>query len=176
MDARFEAFSILAGALLAAGEVLRRRSLLPAVVARTLRAAGTLTAVAGLTLEVRDVFEKALALTRLEVQSAAIVERLTQLAGGEALAISGVWICASLVLVALGVRYRIRDLRLMAIGLFDLTILKAFFVDLGATETPYRIAGFIGLGLVLLAVSYLYQRLERGYFSAAAASPEGLPA
>ncbi len=134
------------------------------------------TVVAAATLDVRDAFERTIATLRLEEQSAAVIERLTQFAGGEQLAISAVWILASLLLVALGVRFRVRDLRLMAIGLFDVTILKAFFVDLSATETPYRIAGFIGLGLVLLAVSYVYQRLERGFFAPSPASADGVPA
>jgi uncharacterized membrane protein len=161
-NARFAGFAVTALALVAGGELLRRGSLLPGGVARALRAAGALSAVAAATLEVRDFFERALASARLEPQTAEVLARLSHLAGAEQLAFSGVWIAASLVLVGLGIALKIRDLRVMAIGLFDLTILKAFFVDLGSMETLYRIAAFIGLGLVLLAVSYIYQRLERG--------------
>lgn len=174
-NARFEGFAIIALALLGGGEMLRRRSLLPAV-PRVLRAAGTLAAVGAVTLDVRDWFERALALARLEPQTAAVIQRLTHLASGEQLAISAAWILASLILITLGVRLRVRDLRLLAIGLFDLTILKAFFVDFDSVETLYRIAIFIGLGLVLLGVSYVYQRLERGFFSVTPRSEEALPA
>jgi uncharacterized membrane protein len=141
-----------------------------------LRAAGSLVAVAAVTLDVRDWFELALANGRLEVQTPAVIERLAHLASAEQLAISAVWILASLILITLGVKLRIGDLRLMAIGLFDLTILKAFVVDFGSMETLYRIGAFIGLGLVLLGVSYMYQRLERGFFSVTPRHEDPVPA
>ena len=43
-------------------------------------------------------------------------------------------------------------------ALFGLTVLKVFLVDLSSLGGIYRILGFIGVGLVLLAVSFLYQR------------------
>ncbi|MBM3708774.1 MAG: DUF2339 domain-containing protein, partial [Actinobacteria bacterium] len=46
----------------------------------------------------------------------------------------------------------------VAIGLFYLTILKVFLYDLASLDTLYRIFSFVGLGLILLATSYLYQR------------------
>ena len=49
-------------------------------------------------------------------------------------------------------------LRYVAMGLFGLTVLKVFLVDLWSLGGLYRILGFIGVGLVLLAVSFLYQR------------------
>jgi len=50
------------------------------------------------------------------------------------------------------------ELRLQAIALFGIAILKIFIYDLSFLETLYRIFSFVGLGVVLLAVSYLYQR------------------
>jgi uncharacterized membrane protein len=44
--------------------------------------------------------------------------------------------------------------------LFGITILKIFVYDLSFLETTYRIGSFIGLGLILLAVSYVYQRYK----------------
>jgi uncharacterized membrane protein len=175
-NVRFESLVIIALSMLAGAELLRRRSLLPDAVARMLRAAGSLVAVAAVTLDVRDWFELALANGRLEVQTPAVIERLAHLASAEQLAISAVWILASLILITLGVKLRIGDLRLMAIGLFDLTILKAFVVDFGSMETLYRIGAFIGLGLVLLGVSYMYQRLERGFFSVTPRHEDPVPA
>jgi uncharacterized membrane protein len=165
LNERFAAFALVATALLGAGECYRRRSLLPAYVGRTVRALGVLAGVAGLSLDLADFFARLIALTRNEIpQSPDVLARLAQLTNGEQLAISGLWILSSLLLIALGVRLRVRDLRLMAIGLFDLTILKAFFVDLGSLDGLYRILSFIGLGLTLLLVSAIYQRLERGFF------------
>ena len=50
--------------------------------------------------------------------------------------------------------------RYAALGLFGLTIVKVFVVDLSTISTLYRIVSFLILGLVLLAVSFLYQRLR----------------
>ena len=46
-------------------------------------------------------------------------------------------------------------------ALFGLTVLKVFLVDLSSLGGIYRILGFMGVGLVLLAVSFLYQRARR---------------
>jgi uncharacterized membrane protein len=53
-----------------------------------------------------------------------------------------------------GVRYG-------ALGLLGLVLVKVFLVDLEAVDTGYRIMSFLVLGLVLLGVSYLYQRARR---------------
>jgi len=45
--------------------------------------------------------------------------------------------------------------------LFGVTVLKVFLVDLSALGGIYRILGFIGVGLVLLAVSFIYQRTRK---------------
>ncbi len=48
--------------------------------------------------------------------------------------------------------------RYAALGLFGLTVIKVFAVDLGAVKTAYRILSFLVLGIVLLLVSLAYQR------------------
>ncbi len=42
-----------------------------------------------------------------------------------------------------------------------MTVLKVFLVDLSALGGIYRILGFIGVGIVLLGVSFVYQRARR---------------
>ena len=42
--------------------------------------------------------------------------------------------------------------------LFGVTTLKVFLADLAYLSGAYRIASSVALGLVLLAVSFLYQR------------------
>ena len=51
--------------------------------------------------------------------------------------------------------------RYAALGLFGLTIGKVFLADLATISTLYRIVSFLILGLVLLGVSFLYQRTRR---------------
>ena len=77
------------------------------------------------------------------------------------LTLSLVWaIYAGLVVVA-GFITRFKPLRLLGIGLLLLTVLKVFLVDVGALDQGYRIAAFVVLGVLLLAVSLLYQRSRR---------------
>lgn len=51
--------------------------------------------------------------------------------------------------------------RYAALGLFGLTVIKVFAVDLGAVTTAYRILSFLVLGVVLLLVSLVYQKSRR---------------
>ncbi len=58
----------------------------------------------------------------------------------------------------LGIWKRARVVRIEAIVLFGVSILKIFIYDLSFLDTLYRTFSFVGLGVILLAVSYLYQR------------------
>ncbi len=51
--------------------------------------------------------------------------------------------------------------RYASLGLFGLTVIKVFAVDLGAVTTAYRILSFLVLGVVLLLVSLVYQKSRR---------------
>ena len=74
------------------------------------------------------------------------------------LAISGLWGLYSIILVSIGIIRRFRSIRIMAILLFAATILKVFLSDLQQMEKIYRIVASIGLGVLLLAVSMMYQK------------------
>jgi len=74
------------------------------------------------------------------------------------LSISALWGFYSIVLVTVGILRRLQPVRLLAILLFAATILKVFLVDLSEMEKIYRIIASIGLGVILLAVSMMYQR------------------
>ena len=161
-NGRLLATAVLPACAILVSESFRRRSLMPREIGRALRLAAAAGVVVGVTLQVRDSFELARAISMLDQSTAAAQDYAFRLGNLEQVAISLVWIAASLVLIGLGIGFRIRDLRLMAIALFDLTILKAFFYDLGGLDGLYRVGALIGLGLVLLLVSYIYQRVERG--------------
>jgi len=55
-------------------------------------------------------------------------------------------------------RVRLRPLRVMAIILFGSTIVKIFIFDLSFLDTVSRFISCVAPGLIVLAVSYLYQR------------------
>jgi uncharacterized membrane protein len=68
------------------------------------------------------------------------------------------WALYSMLLVAIGIARRYQLIRLLAIILFGLTILKVFLLDLSELEKIYRIISFIGLGIILLTASFMYQK------------------
>ena len=74
------------------------------------------------------------------------------------LALSLLWAFYALGAMALGLRFGSAPLRLGAIGLFGLTVVKVLVVDLADVDTLYRILSFMVLGGVLLVASFLYAR------------------
>jgi len=77
------------------------------------------------------------------------------------LALSFIWTLCASAFLAVGMWRSFAPIRYLAMGLFGITVLKVFLVDLSALGGIYRILGFIGVGLVLLAVSFVYQRARR---------------
>ena len=72
--------------------------------------------------------------------------------------LSASWVLYAAVLVVLGMRRKYAPIRYFAIVLFGIALLKVFLVDLETLGGVYRIAGFVVVGLILLVVSFLYQR------------------
>ena len=87
---------------------------------------------------------------------------------------SAAWLVYSLVLFAAGVIRSAPAARYAAIFLFGLSILKIFLRDLSFLDTPYRIVSFLVLGLILLLVSYIYQRYRVFIFGTTEASPQSM--
>ena len=58
-----------------------------------------------------------------------------------------------------GMRYKLKTLRVSSLVLFLITIIKLFLWDLKDNQTG-KVYAFIMLGVVLLAVSFLYQKLK----------------
>jgi uncharacterized membrane protein len=70
------------------------------------------------------------------------------------------WGAEGIGLLALGLPLRERVMRLSGLALLFLCILKLFMYDLSALEALARILSFVGLGLVLLGVSWAYTRYQ----------------
>jgi uncharacterized membrane protein len=77
------------------------------------------------------------------------------------LTVSLLWTGYAAFLVLLGVRLSSPLLRWQALVLFAFTSLKVFFADLSNLSGFYRIISSIALGVVLLVISFLYQRRLR---------------
>lgn len=74
------------------------------------------------------------------------------------LAVSGVWLFGAALVMTLGRWQDIPALRAAAIVYLGCTVVKVFVFDLMFLDTLYRIAAFLGLSAILIAVSYLYYR------------------
>lgn len=68
------------------------------------------------------------------------------------------WLLYGGLIMVLAVWRQIPQLRHAAAGIVLLVVLKVFLVDASGLTGLYRVASFLGLGLVLLALGYLYQR------------------
>ena len=80
------------------------------------------------------------------------------------------WAAYATALILVGLRRRYAPVRIFAIVVLALTIVKVFAVDLSHLQRVYRVVSVIGLGIMLLATSYLYQRTRN---AAAADPPQG---
>lgn len=81
------------------------------------------------------------------------------------LSFSTAWIIYAILLFAIGLWRKFPILRWIAIGLFGVSIFKIFLYDLAFLDTLYRIFLFIGLGVILLLISYIYQRYKHLFTS-----------
>jgi uncharacterized membrane protein len=72
---------------------------------------------------------------------------------------SAVWLVFAVMLVLIGIGLRSQPVRLCSAAVLIVTVLKVFFYDLGNLTGIWRAFSFIGLGIVLVGVGYLYQRL-----------------
>ncbi len=77
------------------------------------------------------------------------------------LMLSFVWTLCAAAFIGVGLRRNYPPIRYLAIVLFGITVVKVFLVDLSVLGGIYRILGFMGVGLALLAVSFLYQRSKK---------------
>jgi len=80
------------------------------------------------------------------------------------LSLSVLWALYASLLTGVGIYKRLRGARVLGILLLGATVLKVFLVDLSSLQTFYRIISFIVLGLLLLAVSYGYNRFKHFIF------------
>jgi uncharacterized membrane protein len=111
-----------------------------------------------ITGETWDYFAHGIYRLALVAGSVNITEEMSRLQNLRQLLLSAVWLVYSIVLMGLGIWKRARIVRIEAIVLFGVSILKIFIYDLSFLDTLYRVFSFVGLGVILLAVSYLYQR------------------
>lgn len=71
------------------------------------------------------------------------------------------WGLTSFLLIAIGLKWKLKHLRIISLTLFLITLVKLFTVDIRGISEGGKIAAFISLGVLLLIVSFMYQRLKK---------------
>jgi uncharacterized membrane protein len=77
------------------------------------------------------------------------------------LTVSAWWLVFAAALVTLGLRRRLRAVRLAGLGVAALAVLKVLVYDLASLDALYRVGSVFILGLVSLLLAYLYHRQAR---------------
>jgi predicted membrane protein DUF2339 len=70
------------------------------------------------------------------------------------------WAAYATLLVVVGLMKRYAPIRYFAMTVFVMTIVKVFAIDLAELDRIYRVLSVVGLGVMLLTSSYLYQRFH----------------
>jgi len=69
------------------------------------------------------------------------------------------WLAFGVVLLVTGLVFASQRARLASAVVIGLTVLKAFLIDMSNLTGVYRALSFMGLGLVLVIIGWLYQRI-----------------
>lgn len=107
-------------------------------------------------------------LWRISAESVGYFSALERIAGepgsrrlASLMTLSFLWAGYAAAAIGAGFATRFAPLRYLGMTVLAVLIAKVFLLDIGALERGYRIASFVGVGLLLLAVSVLYQRERR---------------
>jgi len=130
-------------ALLLSYAVAGRR---PASYANTIAAGALVLALTYVTFEIRRLYHGPV-LTRGETT------------GLEQYTYSIAWLAFGVVLLGIGILFNSQRARLASAAVIALTIMKAFLIDMSTLTGVYRALSFMCLGLVLVAIGWLYQRI-----------------
>jgi uncharacterized membrane protein len=79
--------------------------------------------------------------------------------GAEQYSYSIAWLTFGVALLGIGIFFNSQRARLASAVVIALTILKAFLIDMSTLTGVYRALSFMCLGLVLVAIGWLYQRI-----------------
>ena len=102
--------------------------------------------------------------------SIAAIEAINQITSYNNLEISNkvvttiLWSLCAFVQMWLGMRFKYKTLRVISLSLLGLVLCKLFLYDLINVSQGAKIIAFVVLGVVLLVLSFLYQKLKKILF------------
>ncbi|OLE32714.1 MAG: hypothetical protein AUG47_05890 [Alphaproteobacteria bacterium 13_1_20CM_3_64_12] len=114
--------------------------------ANTIAAGALVLALAYLTFEIRRLYHGPI-LTRGATT------------GAEQYTYSIAWLAFGVALLGIGILFNSQRARLASAAVIALTVLKAFLIDMSTLTGVYRALSFMCLGLVLVTIGWLYQRI-----------------
>ena len=118
----------------------------PAAYANTLAAGALILALTYVTAEIRRLYHGPIMV-------------VGPTSGAEQYTYSIAWLAFGVILLGIGILANSQRARLASAAVIALTILKAFVIDMSALTGVYRALSFMCLGLVLVAIGWLYQRI-----------------
>ena len=71
------------------------------------------------------------------------------------------WGLCSFLVMYIGMAKKIKTYRIISLVVFSITLLKLFIVDVTRMSEGGKIAAFISLGVLLLIISFMYQKLKK---------------
>jgi uncharacterized membrane protein len=75
-----------------------------------------------------------------------------------------IWGLFSVILMVIGMKKEIKMLRIISLSVFFFILLKLFIIDIRQISPGGKVAAFISLGVLLLFVSFMYQKLKQLIF------------
>jgi uncharacterized membrane protein len=117
-------------------------------------------ALTGLSLEIRDYYSRQMASLQpaTGIWLAANAEQLRSIGTARDFTYSALWMAYGAMLMVTGFWRASAFVRWQALLLIAATILKVFIYDTSQLDRIYRILSFVVLGVLLLAISFAYQR------------------
>lgn len=87
-------------------------------------------------------------------------DKISSLRNKSSISLSIFWIVYAIALLVVGMAGKYKGVRLGGLALLMLAIFKLFFIDLWSLGTLYRIISSMSLGIVLLVISFMYQKYK----------------
>ncbi len=153
-NARFAAYALAVLILVLIARELRESARVEPYVVVTI--ALNLLALIGLSYEVHDFFHRAY--TTTTEAGGYISTDWYNMRLGRDFAYSALWMLYGAVLLIVGFQRASAVLRWQALVLLAFTIGKVFIYDLSELTGAYRVVSFMALGVILLGISFIYQR------------------
>ncbi len=71
------------------------------------------------------------------------------------------WGVLSFVFLIIGIKRQWKQLRIIALSLLGITIIKLFVYDINNVSETGKIIAFILLGVLILVISFVYQKIKK---------------